>query len=132
MRITTLALFLFACEGGLGNTVVPDAMSDCSSSDGDDFDYQGGATIDGDTLSVPVGYAAGCATHELVMCWPSQAFDDSIPPGVLLEVWHDNGGETCEAYVTHSVTADLAVLQDGEPTGTVEITVGGETLDYTW
>jgi hypothetical protein len=122
---------LLAACAGAGSTTPPEPLSDCASVDGDDFVYTGGASIDGDTLSVPVSFGGGCETHTLVVCWPSQTVLDASPQQVELEVWHDGNGDSCEAALDDVATVDLTPLQGGAASP-VEIRIGDETVTYTY
>lgn len=103
---------------------VPQPLSDCQARDPIDVLE---VSHDAEVLSVRVGHAEGCADHAYAICWPGQAVADSKPPQVALVVWHDDGGETCEAYGESTLTVDLTpVLDVAGPT--VQLSVDGESL----
>ncbi|MED5374801.1 MAG: hypothetical protein VX899_27525 [Myxococcota bacterium] len=136
-----LPLLLVACGDD-----PPEAFSDCAASEGhDDLDlatFEDGSgeslSIDGDTLSVAVGYGGGCEEHAFEICWPDKAFMESNPVQVNLEIWHGGPQDNCEAYLTEVLEFDLAPLkagwQDayGEGAGTITIHVLGESVDYSF
>lgn len=109
----------------------PEPMSDCRTEDGDPVTLMGGASIEEDTIAIPVGFGGGCKEHELVVCWPDQALAESDPPQARLEVWHDGHGDRCEAFLMREVTASLLPLRNGD-SGHVVVHIGEESLDYTW
>jgi hypothetical protein len=121
--------------GGSGGTA-PDAFSDCSASDGDGTDLAN-AAITGDTLTIEASYGGGCETHEFQICW-DQLFLESEPVQVGLEVWHDANGDSCEAYLSETLSFDLAPLkqawQDGyqQESGTITIHTDGGSVAYTF
>ena len=148
MRALLLTLPLLmapTCDDPNARTA-PDPFSDCTTRDGDSFDYAMSSTgtqtselrIEGDTLFVPVAYGGGCVQHTFVMCWPTQGFSKSLPPQVDLELWHDSGNDTCEAYLHEDVEVDLTPLADahakqfGSDDPRVVINIGGESVEYTY
>ena len=150
MRATPLllpAFFLMAptCDDPAANDV-PEALSDCVTRDGDSFDYVTATTgtqipearIEGDTLIVPVAFGGGCAEHTLVVCWPTQGFSKSQPPQADLEIWHDNGGDMCEAYLHEDVEQDLTPLaeahakQFGTDDPRLIVNIGDASLEYAY
>lgn len=116
---------LVGCTGTVGPA--PEPLSDCSAADGDAYAYISGATIDGDTLTVPVAFGGGCEDHTLVVCWPSQVILDSQPPQLELDVWHDGNGDSCEAALEDVATVDLTPLKTLNPSP-IQINIGDETL----
>ncbi len=117
-RMMTLGL-LGACT-----VTVPEPLSDCDTRD--PIDVLGLTQAD-TTLEVEVGHASGCAEHRYAICWPGLAIAESDPPQVGLVVWHDDGGETCEAYEQTTVRVDLTPIFDAAG-DTVQLSVDGESL----
>lgn len=137
MTRTMLVLpFLAGCI--LDEEPAPAPFSDCRADDGDAYEVQAPVHIDGDTLLVTVAYGGGCETHDFEICWPDQAFMESDPIQVSLELWHDAHDDGCEAYITEERAFDLAPLRDawhdsyGAGPGTITIHLGSETVDYTF
>lgn len=94
------------------------------------------ATLDGDELVLTVSFSGGCEEHDVVLCWPDQAFLESDPVQVNLEVFHDAHDDACEAYLTEARRLSLLPLQAawrdgyGPGPGTIRIHVGGIELSY--
>jgi len=120
-----------------GERSTPENFSDCRTADADDFDY-GEPSIDGDTLTVPVSYSGGCEDHDFIVCWPDQAFAESDPVQVALELWHDAHRDTCEAYVSEAQIFDLNPLKEAYKSGyqidegTILVTIGSTQIEYTF
>ncbi len=144
-------LILAACIGPIGKPVADDtggapaAYSTCESADGYPFDIggmdtAGGASIEGDTLSVDVGYGGGCQEHEFVLCWPGGAFvTDGERDAAALEIWHGGVRDNCEAYLSETLTFDLVPLKtawqvDHTGPGEVDVSLDGwpASLLYTF
>lgn len=115
IRLTTLSL-LAACT-----VTVPEPLSDCDTRDPMDVL---GLTQTNTTLAVLVGHSSGCAEHAYAICWPGLAIAESDPPLVDLAVWHDDGGEPCEAYQETTVEVDLTPIFDAAG-DTVQLSVDG-------
>ena len=125
-------------------TPTPEALSSCQAADGDAYAYGGlktsseVAAVDGDTLEITVGYSGGCENHELVLCWPEQAFTEEVPVGAALELWHNANGDGCEAYLVETLEFDLTPLKEaytagyGSETGEIGISIAGTGLLYTF
>ncbi len=110
----------------------------CESAWGDPFTISA-AVIEWNELRLGVDYGGGCATHTFTPCWPDQAFAESNPVQVALELYHDAHGDTCDmAIVGEPVVVDLIDLRDawraayGQESGTIEVRFGGESLLYTF
>lgn len=146
-KLALLPVFLVlapTCEEAPAKDPAP--LSDCTTRDGDPFDYGAATTgtdaprirIEGDTLIVPIGHAGGCAEHSYVVCWPTQGFSKSLPPQADLEIWHDANGDSCEAYLSVEVRQDLTELAEahadqfgtGDPR--MQINIGGESVEYAY
>lgn len=71
----------------------------------DAFDVQE-ARIEGDVLTLVVGYGGGCEAHQFVLLaslWASR----SIPPQHWLKLLHQGNGDVCEAYTISVLRFDL-------------------------
>ena len=117
----------------------PADLSDCSAADGPgEAPDIVSLALDGDTLTIELSYGGGCESHQLALCWPEQAFMEEDPVQVRLEVWHDDGGDTCEAYLDDTLVVDLSPLKTawqegyGAESGTVVLLVGGQSVDYSF
>ena len=71
----------------------------------DAFDVQE-ARIEGDVLTVVVGYSGGCEAHQFALL-ASLAATRSIPPQHRLKLLHQGNGDGCEAYLTSALRFDL-------------------------
>ena len=71
----------------------------------DAFDVQE-ARIEGDVLTVVVGYSGGCEAHQFALL-ASLAATRSIPPQHRLKLLHRGNGDGCEAYLTSALRFDL-------------------------
>lgn len=141
------ALTLSACVEtilpGQAPTEPDGPFTECSADDGHGLDLGGFDTgeeslsIDGDTLSVVVGYGGGCETHLFEICW-DQSFQESEPVQVNLEIWHGGTPDMCEAYLTDTLEFDLSPLKQewkdayGEGPGTISINLMGESVEYSF
>jgi hypothetical protein len=68
------------------------------------------AAIDGDTLSLQVGYGGGCRFHQFGLVI-SNDFMESHPVQTRALLAHDADGDLCEAYILTWLIADLAPLK---------------------
>ena len=71
----------------------------------DAFDVQE-ARIEGDVLTLVVGYGGGCEAHQFVLLaslWASR----SIPPQHWLKLLHQGNGDVCAAYTISVLRFDL-------------------------
>jgi len=109
----------------------------CFEADGDAYSIDGVA-LDGAELVVSVGYSGGCEDHDFVLCWPDQAFMESYPVQVALEVSHDAHGDACEAWIREELRFDLSPMSQayfdsyGSKTGTMSVNVGDVRIDWTF
>lgn len=136
-----LMLLMTACLPGPPDDP-PEPFSDCRTDDGDPIevghpDGTGDAVwIEEDTLHVIVSHGGGCEEHVYEICWPDQAFMESEPVQVALEIWHDANDDMCDAYLTEELAFDLTPLRDawhdsyGAGPGIITIHVDGESVEY--
>lgn len=134
------------CACPLPKTDVPEEFSTCDGDDGYTISIGGldsaGApvSVEGDTLSVEVGYGGGCEEHLFSICWPDATFLESSPVQVNLEIWHGGEADMCEAYLTDTLTFDLSPLKAawkdayGDTPGTIVLNIAGapESVEYTF
>lgn len=112
-------------------------LPDCQADHGDPYDV-GGVTLEGDTLTVTLSAGGGCEDHDWALCWPDGSFAESDPVQAFLEVWHDDHDDACDAIISEDVAFDLVPLktawQDayGGGSGTILISVGGESVEYSF
>ncbi len=66
--------------------------------------------VDGDTLSLQVGYGGGCRVHQFGLVISSD-FMESEPVQTTALLTHDADGDPCEAYILTWLIADLAPLK---------------------
>lgn len=62
-------------------------------------------------LTVEVSYSGGCADHTFSLCWPNPRWEsgrEGLSAGLALV--HDDGGDTCEAWITELRRFDLSDL----------------------
>lgn len=153
MNKTLISLSALLALSACTNVVLPGRapaepdgpFSDCSADDGNGGLDLGGfdtgsesLVIEGDTLSVAVGYGGGCETHLFEICWPGLGFQESDPVQVNLGIWHGGTPDMCDAYLSETLEFDLAPLQAewknayGEGPGTLTINLMGESIDYSF
>lgn len=70
-----------------------------------------GAAIAGDTLSLDLSYAGGCARHEFTLV-ASESFLESDPVQLPASLAHDANGDSCEAWLTQDYEFDLSLFRD--------------------
>lgn len=123
--------FGFECAAGTCAWDYADGtwLPDCQAERGDGYTVTA-AEIDGDTLTATVSHSGGCATHAWQLCWPDGMFAESSPVQASLEIWHDDGGDSCDAMLSEDVDFDLAPLAAawnsfyGPGPGTIVVHVG--------
>jgi hypothetical protein len=70
-----------------------------------------GMRVEGDMLSLDLGYSGGCVPHDYFrLCYAG--FLESLPVQVELRLEHDGQGDACEAWETSTRTFDLTALAD--------------------
>ena len=68
---------------------------------------------DGTIVTAVVRYSGGCEDHRFSVHWDG-ATTKSLPPQMVVNVYHDDRGDTCEAYPTDTVRFDAQeLLGDG-------------------
>lgn len=117
--LLALLLLLAACT-----PTPPEPLTDCSPRD--EIDVVD-LSASGRTLDVTYGHAAGCATHQISICWDGFVAT-SMPPQVQLVLWHDDGGESCEAYEQGVLSVDLTPIVGEDGGGPLLIFVDGESV----
>lgn len=70
-----------------------------------------------DKLLITVTYGGGCRSHKFQLNWDG-AILKSNPPQVVLELSHNNNGDTCMALLSETLQFDLSTLE-GFPIGDV-------------
>ena len=95
------------------------------------------ATMDGDLLTLLVGYGGCGGGHPLALCW-NELFMESWPVQVSLQLDHDDIGEACLAYIMEERTFDLSMLRESyqagyqSTTGTIVAHVSSQSVDFTF
>lgn len=64
-------------------------------------------------LTVVVGYGGGCQPHTFSIYW-NGSYADSMPLQAVVDLYHDGQGDTCEAYLTDTLTFELKDVFRGE------------------
>ncbi len=64
---------------------------------------------EGTVVTAVVRYGGGCEDHRFSLYWDGAA-TKSIPPQMVVSVYHDDRGDTCEAYLTDTVSFDAQEL----------------------
>jgi hypothetical protein len=67
------------------------------------------AEIEGVLLFITVEYSGGCAHHTFEFVG-NRATSKSIPPQRSVMLFHENGGDMCEAMVTRNIEIDISEL----------------------
>ena len=119
LRLFAAVLMLAACT-----PTPPDPLSDCSARDAIDVEA---LSVSDTMLHVDYGHGGGCETHQYSICWDGSV-SESEPPQARLVLWHDDGGDTCEALLSGTYSVDLQPildLTDGPP---LEVLVGEESV----
>ncbi len=57
---------------------------------------------DGSKLLIEVAFSGGCAKHEFELVWP-EVITMIYPPSFSVILIHDNGGDSCEAYLSKTL-----------------------------
>jgi hypothetical protein len=134
------AAYGYACEGGECTWDYADAsagLPDCRADAGAGTTFDAVA-VSGDELVLDVSYGGGCGAHAFTLCWPEPTFMESSPVQVDLEVFHDSGGDDCDAWISEEVRLDLTPLKDAwvdayrATTGEITVHVHGYTVSYTF
>ena len=85
-------------------------------------------------------YGGGCKDHQLRVYWDGVA-TKSIPPQMVVNVYHDGQDDTCEAYLVDTVSFDaqellgdlwnldeeaVLIIRNAHDGETISVTVGGD------
>ena len=126
-------------EASINNRTDGIILSAPPAAESDPFKLESVST-EGTVVTAVVRYAGGCKEHRFSVYWDGVA-TKSLPPQMVVNLYHDDQNDTCEAYPTDTVRfnaqellGDLwnldeeAVLiirnaSDGE---TISVTVGGK------
>jgi len=73
-----------------------------------------GAKINGDCLEILLSYSGGCQVHEFIMTYQKLPNFDKYSGQLTLG--HNSHGDMCEAYITQTVSFDLAPLKEPDKT----------------
>lgn len=125
----TAALFsLIACDEpeDTGNTANSTSLEICSTVAVDAVTIEN-AAISGHTLSLDASYSGGCESHTFQLCWDG-AVMESNPVQINVALIHDGNGDTCESYLTESLSFDLSTA--GFSGETVIVNLDDESLEY--
>ena len=121
MRIAIVALVSLPCTGVIAPggpdsapvgvpTAAPAPWSVCQSPDPASAVT---AVQSGDELQVDIEYGGGCGDqHRFGICRDSLAFMESLPVQTNALIWHDSGGDKCEALLTTTVYLPLDELYE--------------------
>ena len=95
--------------GGSGEDFVGDTLMLCGEDAPADEVWISSASIDGDTLTIDVGFGGGCEAHQLQLCW-----DGSIAESYPMQAWvwisHNANGDSCEAALSEVMTVDISSI----------------------
>jgi hypothetical protein len=112
-------------------------LPECYAANGDALTI-GDVTIEGDELVVGVSYGGGCESHDVVLCWPDQTFAESNPVQAMLELFHDDHDDPCDAVIEEERRFSLVPLRQawtdsyGSPHGSYVIVLGAATVTDTF
>lgn len=110
----------------------------CRSADGHATTIEAVAETSDGMLMVDVAYSGGCETHSFELCWPDQAFMESVPVQVSLELLHTGPEDYCEAWIMETIDLDLSPMADawreayGDGSGEMIINLGGFSTLYSF
>ncbi|MEO9964533.1 MAG: hypothetical protein ABJF11_02020 [Reichenbachiella sp.] len=89
------------------------AWADLQSEESDSDPFQlNSLMFDGTKLMVNVSYSGGCKPHDFQLIWP-ESMMLIMPPRYTVILMHDANDDSCEAYLTETLTFDLAALDLG-------------------
>jgi hypothetical protein len=89
--------------------VKPDVTSVSNKLPSDKFTISG-SKINGDCLEIIVSFSGGCKAHEFIMTY--QKLPNFEKYSGQLTLGHNSHGDMCEAYITQSVSFNLAPLKE--------------------
>ena len=99
-------------EDNSGTPEAPAGLRVCRSVDGYDTTIlQVADTTDG-LLRMEVSYGGGCEAHDFELCWPEQAFLESEPVQVALELLHTGIPDPCYASIVEEIQLDVTPMAD--------------------
>ncbi len=91
-------------------------------------------------VTLVVRYSGGCEDHRFRVYWDGVA-TKSLPPQMVVNVYHDDRGDLCEAYPTDTVRFDaqellgdlwnleeeaVLIIRNAHDGETISVTVGGD------
>ncbi len=96
-----------------------------------------GVALAGHVLEIEVSYTGGCGEHQFTLV-AAPGFEESDPVQAMLQLFHNAGGDTCEAIVTETLLFDLTPLKEawqesyGQEAGTMTLNLAGapESIRY--
>lgn len=74
----------------------------------------------GDAVVVVMRYGGGCKEHLFSVYWDGSSAN-SLPPQISIDLYHDDRGDTCEAYPTDTVRLNLNEVLRGTWNPTEEL-----------
>lgn len=114
---------------------VSDPYPNCSAAAGASYEVDAVVLV-GDALTVSVAYSGGCEAHTFTTCWPDGSFMESEPVQASLELFHEDNGDACDAWLGEDVTVNLVPLKEAwqaayaQSSGTIVVHLGGESITY--
>jgi hypothetical protein len=92
------------------------------------------STLDGNTLTLKVGYSGGCTAHEFRVIG-NQNISKSLPPIRSVELLHLTNGDTCREYIEKDLIIDLRELAYTKESGSrikLQFSTLEKTIMYTY
>jgi hypothetical protein len=96
-----------------------DALISHSSGKGDPFRLDS-IRVRGENVEITVSYPGGCTQHTFEIIW-NEAVPNTNAPAINLAIIHESNGESCEAYITETLTFKLGELVDSSLAGAVSV-----------
>ena len=125
-------------EATINNSADAIILSSPPTAESDPFALES-ARAEGTTVTAVVRYGGGCEDHQFRVYWDGIA-TKSIPPQMVVNVYHDDQGDTCEAYLIDMVSFDaqellgdlwnldeeaVLIIRNANDGETISVTVGG-------
>ena len=125
-------------EATINNSADAIILSSPPTAESDPFALES-ARAEGTIVTAVVRYGGGCKDHLFRVYWDGVA-TKSIPPQMVVNVYHDDQGDTCEAYLTDTVSFDaqqllgdlwnldeeaVLIIRNANNGETISVTVGG-------